>query len=156
FTAAFAVQDVPVNISFPVVLPTLQGAQDVSLNAADLASISPPVLPQLKTIIPDTLKLQTVIPNLQVVGFALSLSDLQGNALVVPPIPGVVVIRGDIAFLNQFFTVKLMVGTVAPAGSTLVVDKLSAEIFLPAGNDTVVGSDDDPLRMARTSAGESP
>src|SRR5262245_31223401 len=81
FTAAFAVQDVPVNISFPVVLPALQGAQDVSLSAADLASIAPPSLPQLKTIIPDTLKLQTVVPNLQLVGFTLSVGALLGNTL---------------------------------------------------------------------------
>ena len=59
--------------------------------------------------------------------------DIQGQNFFVPPIPGVVVIPGDIGFLNQFFSVMLMVGNVAPAGSNLVVTDLKAEIVLPAG-----------------------
>src|SRR4051812_38967523 len=39
FTAAFALQDTPVRITFPVVLPTLQGAQNATVNAVDLAQI---------------------------------------------------------------------------------------------------------------------
>jgi hypothetical protein len=156
FTAAFAIQDSPVRISFPVVLPTLQGPQDVTLGSADLSSIGAVALPQLKTIIPDTLRLQTQVPNLQVVGFTLSVASLEGKTLAVPPIPGVVIIPGDIGFLDQFFSVMLMVGNVAPAGSRLVVTDLTGDILLPAGVDTVSGSDDDPLRMARTASGESP
>ena len=34
-----------------------------------------------------------------------------GENLTIPPIPGVVVIPGDIGFLNQVFSVLLMVGT---------------------------------------------
>ncbi len=156
FTAAFAVQDTPIQISFPVVLPTLKGASDVTLEGFRGSGLDAPTLPELKTIIPDTLKLQTQIPNLQVVGFTLTVDGLEGNTLVVPPIPGVVVIPGDIGFLNQMFSVMLLVGNVAPAGSNLVVDGLTGEIHLPAGNDTVVGSDDDPLRMAQTVRGTSP
>src|SRR4051812_15069916 len=157
FTAAFAVQDTPVQISFPVVLPTLQSAQNITLDQAGLSGLNPtPTLPELKTIIPDTLRLQTQIPNLKVVGFTLKVPELKGNALVVPPIPGVVVIPGDIGFLDQFFSVMLMVGNAAPPGSNLVVTNLTGEILLPAGNDTVVGSDDDPLRMAETTRGTSP
>ena len=81
---------------------------------------------------------------------------LAGQNFFVPPIPGVVVIPGDIGFLNQFFSVMLMVGNVAPAGSNLVVTDLKAEIVLPPGIDTVVGSPDDPLRMGRTDRGEVP
>ncbi len=156
FTAAFAIEDNPVRISFPVVLPTLQGPQETTVGGADLASIGAVALPELKTIIPDTLRLQTQIPNLQVVGFTLTVGSLKGQTLVVPPIPGVVIIPGDIGFLNQFFSVTLMVGNVAPAGSNLSVSGLTGSILLPAGIDTVVGSDDDPLRMARTASGESP
>ena len=157
FTAAFAVQDTPVQISFPIVLPTRQGAQDITLSGADLGSlVTVPRLPELKTLIPDTLRLQTQFPNLKVVGFTLSVATLRGQELIVPPIPGVVVIPADIGYLNQFFSVVLMVGNAAPAGSNLVVSDLTGEILLPAGNDTVVGSDDDPLRMAVTAAGPSP
>src|SRR5207344_593330 len=105
----------------------------------------------------DSLKrLQTQIPNLNVQGFTLKMPELAGQNFFVPPIPGVVVIPGDIGFLDQFFSVMLMVGNVAPAGSNLVVGDLTGEILLPAGNDTVVGSDDDPLRMANTAQGQSP
>src|SRR5262249_42867019 len=140
------------------VLPALQGAKDVTLDAFRGGGVIPePVLPQLKTIIPDTLKLQTQIPNLQVVGFTLTVGGADSSKeLIVPPIPGVVVIPGAIGFLNQMFSVLLMVGNVAPDGSNLVVDNLTGEIHLPAGNDTVVGSDDDPLRMAMTTNGVSP
>lgn len=158
FTAAFAVQDNPINISFPVLLPTLKNAQDVALDSFSGGGVLPgPTLPQLKTIIPDTLKLQTQIPNLQVVGFTLTVGDAdRSKNLVVPPIPGIVVIPGDIGFLNQMFSVMLLVGNVAPEGSGLVVDNLTGEIHLPAGNDTVIGSDDDPLRLAMTANGPAP
>ena len=156
FTAAFAVEDTPVNISFPVVLPALKGASDITLQGFSAPGFGA-TLPELKTIIPDTLRLQTQIPNLQVVGFTLTLDGLPKDTdLVVPPIPGVVVIPGDIGFLNQMFSVMLLVGNVAPENSNLVVDALTGEIHLPAGNDTVAGSDDDPLRMAQTVKGPSP
>ena len=68
----------------------------------------------------------------------------------MPPIPGVIVIPGDIGFLNQFFSVMLMVGNVAPAGSNLVVSSSTAEIVLPPGDDR--SSDPATIRcaMART------
>ena len=47
-------------------------------------------------------------------------------------------------------SVLLMVGNVAPGGSNLVVSDLTAQIVLPPGADAVVGSGDDPLRMAST------
>ena len=158
FAAAFAIEDRKVPISFTVVLPTLQGASDVSSAEVRLPGIgSQSGLPSLQTVIPDSLKrLQTQIPNLNVQGFTLKVPDIKGQNFFVPPIPGVVVIPGDIGFLNQFFSVMLMVGNVAPAGSNLVVTDLKAEIVLPPGVDTVVGSPDDPLRMGRTDRGEVP
>ena len=155
FTAAFAIEDRQVNVEFPVLLPQVQGAQDVTVSTAAVPDLLPPSFPSLQTIIPDTLKLQAQIPNLSVVGFTLKVPTLAGQELLVPPIPGVIVIPGDIGFLNQFFSVMLMVGNVAPDGSNLVVSDLHAEIVLPAGRDLVVGSGDDPLRMARTAGGET-
>jgi hypothetical protein len=158
FAAAFAIQDQKVPINFTVVLPTLQGATDLTSTNVQLPSIgSQPGLPSIQTVIPDSLKrLQTQIPNLNVQGFTLKVPDVAGQNFVVPPIPGVVVIPGDIGFLDQFFSVMLMVGNVAPAGSNLIVTDLKAEIVLPPGADTVVGTDDDPLRMGRTDHGEVP
>ncbi|QYZ65331.1 MAG: hypothetical protein OI74_04575 [Gammaproteobacteria bacterium (ex Lamellibrachia satsuma)] len=70
-----------------------------------------------------------------------------------PPITGLVVIPGNIAFLNQFFSVMVTVANVAPDGSLLSVRDLTAEITLPSGEDLVSGTfeqpGDDPLRLAR-------
>ncbi|HPW20488.1 MAG TPA: Ig-like domain-containing protein [Vicinamibacterales bacterium] len=158
FTAAFAIGDgSEINVTFPVVLPTVAGPEDARVTAASLASIDAPVLQSLSTLIPDTLKIGARIPNLTVTGFTLTLdSGAAEQEFYVPPIPGVIVIPGDIGFLNQFFSVLLMVANVAPAGSNLVVSDLTADIVLPAGLDKVAGSADDPLRMAQTATGASP
>ncbi len=155
FRAAFAVDaGVPIEISFPVVLPMVGGAQDVSVSTADLANVDPPSLRDLRTLIPDTLKVQTLVPNLSVTGFTLQYdATATAQDFWVPPIPGVIVIPGDIGFLNQYFSVLLMVGNVAPPGSRLVVTDLTASLVLPPGRDKVVGSADDPLRMAQRATG---
>ena len=73
--------------------------------------------------------------------------------LDIPPITGLVVIPGNIAFLNQFFSVLLMVTNVAPDGTTLELRETTATIVLPTGLDRVRGTfeqpGDDPLRLAR-------
>ncbi len=73
--------------------------------------------------------------------------------LDIPPITGLVVIPGNVAFLNQFFSVLLMVTNVAPDGTPLELRETRARIVLPAGRDRVAGSydlpGDDPLRLAR-------
>ncbi|WP_291983599.1 hypothetical protein, partial [Luteitalea sp.] len=157
FTAAFAVGDgTKIDIQFPVVLPNLLSVTDPK-TVLDLAGVDVPLLRTVQTLIPDTLRIQARIPNLSVVGFTLRLDEAASSgSLVMPPIPGVIVIPGDIGFLNQFFSVTLMVGNVAPAGSGLDVRNLRAAISLPAGVDRVVGSNDDPLRLARTAAGIAP
>jgi hypothetical protein len=158
FTAAFAVTPTgaPIKIDIPVVLPSLAPVQDAGPNRESLPIIAGPALKTIQTIIPDTLKIQTQVPNLSVTGFTLKLPELKGQNFFVPPIPGVIVIPGDIGFLNQFFSVMLLVSNVAPDGSHLVVSDLHASILLPPGQDGVVGSGDDPLAMARTEKGESP
>ena len=52
-------------------------------------------------------------------------------ALDIPPITGLVVIPGNIAFLNQFFSVLLMVTNVAPDGTPLELRESTATIVLP-------------------------
>ncbi|MFZ4858365.1 MAG: Ig-like domain-containing protein [Desulfuromonadaceae bacterium] len=158
FTAAFAVEPgKEIKLDLPLLLPTLATTRDVSVPQVGLGALPEAQLKSVSTIIPDSLKLaQTRIPNLTVSGFSLKMDKYAGNEFVVPPIPGVVVIPGDIGFLNQYFSVMLMVGNVAPAGSNLVVKDLKAEIFLPPGKDTVAASSDDPLRMAMTETGEAP
>ena len=156
FSAAFAIEDKKIPVNFTVVLPTLQSADDLSATRVFLPGIgSEPGLPSLQTVIPDSLKqLSLQIPNLSMVGFSLKIPEVAGQNFFVPPIPGVIVIPGDIGFLNQFFSVMLMVGNVAPVGSNLVVTDLTAEIVLPPGDDNVARSPDDPLAMGHTDKGE--
>lgn len=70
------------------------------------------------------------------------------------PISGLLVIPGNVAFLNQFFSVQLFTENAAPTDSRLTVNNLRATMRLPTGADTVPGRSyaepgDDPLRMAR-------
>jgi Bacterial Ig-like domain/Carboxypeptidase regulatory-like domain len=157
FTAAFAVKPgQEISINFPVLLPTPDSVSGVTVESVTSPQFSAGTLRNVSTLIPDTLELaQTRFPNLYVKGFSLSIDEEDTQAFSVPPIPGVIVIPGDIGLLNQYFSVMLMVGNVAPDGSGLVVEDLSAEIILPPGNDTVVGSSDDPLTMAETEQGEA-
>jgi hypothetical protein len=159
FTAAFAIGSGDlIKINMPVILPNLAGATDVNVSEASIGTSAPePQLKDVRTIIPDALKLaQTKVPNLSVQSFSLKALDYKGNSFDVPPIPGVIVIPGDIGFLNQYFSVMLMVGNVAPEYSNLVVKDITATILLPSGNDKVVGTSDDPLAMANTTKGPSP
>jgi hypothetical protein len=156
FTAAFAVSDGnPIQVNFPVLLPMVGSVADVTSPKVTIGAIPTPAITSLKTVIPDTLKLATQIPNLTVLGFSLKVPELKGQDLIVPPIPGVIVIPGDIGFLNQYFSVMLMVGNAAPVGSGLSVTDLQATILLPPGNDTIANTADDPLRMAQTARGTS-
>ena len=100
----------------------------------------PPELPSLQ------------IPNLEVKGLKLEGPDDLFDKTVIPPIPAVIVIPGNIAFLNQFFQVIVLVSNVAPAGSHLVVTSATATMLLPPGPDAVAQTADDPLRFAQTQA----
>src|SRR5439155_15366255 len=82
-------------------------------------------------------------------GLLLRVEDQElEDRFLIPSIPAAIIIPGNIAFLNQFFSVLLMVSNVAPGQSNLVVRDIRAEIVLPAGKDTVPDTSDDPLRMA--------
>ncbi len=69
-------------------------------------------------------------------------------------ITGLLVIPGNIAFLNQFFSVQLFTENASPSDSGLAVNNLTATLHLPAGRDQVPSPSyeqpgDDPLRLAR-------
>lgn len=71
------------------------------------------------------------------------------------PISGLLVIPGNVGFLNQFFSVQLYTENAAPSGSGLSVNQLEARLVLPPGRDGVLSPNpfqnpgDDPLRPAR-------
>jgi len=99
---------------------------------------------------PDLPSLQ--IPNVEVKELKLEGPDDLFDKTVIPPIPAVIVIPGNIAFLNQFFQVIVLISNVAPAGSHLVVTSATATMLLPPGPDAVAQTADDPLRFAQTQA----
>ena len=70
-------------------------------------------------------------------------------------IPGLLVIPGDVGFLNQFFSAMLVVSNAAPLGSGLSVRNLEGTVRLPSGEDDVPGTTDDPLVVAETGAGSA-
>ena len=158
FTAAFAVEPgEEIQLDFPILLPRLGSATDVPLEAITLPGLSGPGLKTVATIVPDTLKLaQTKIPNLSVKTFTFDVEAIEHQGFEIAPIIGTIVIPGDIGFLNQYFSVMLMVGNAAPENAGLFVQDLQAEIVLPAGIDDIVGSPDDPLAMALTEQGPEP
>lgn len=95
------------------------------------------------------------IPNLTLAGFSLSAPPEveDGKKISIPPINGVMIIPGNIAFLHQFFSVILQASNVAPESSGLVLENASATIVLPLGGDGIKETGDDPLRVAATQSG---
>lgn len=150
FTAGFLIESEPVSITFPVVVPNAQPVQQIDV----------PKLPSAQRLEPPSVNIQIPqldIPNLMVKGFEmLPLLPLEGSDKEKLPevkIPGLILIPGDVGFLNEFFSVLLMVTNAAPEGSALVVRNLRAEIKLPPGSDGLFGTGDDPLRVAETQEG---
>ena len=70
---------------------------------------------------------------MEIQAFGLDIPDNEDDRVrrLLPDIPGVIIIPGNIAYLNQFFSVMLNVSNAAPGYSNLVVKDLKAEIRLP-------------------------
>ncbi len=130
-------------IDLPVAIPTTSQAA-LELKAPDLAKL-PTVQAQFAKV---------SIPNFSLSGFQLRPPpELEARGVELPPINGVVIIPGNIAFLNQFFSVVLQTTNVAFEGSGLDVLNAQASIALPLGDDDLKDTGDDPLRVAETQQG---
>ncbi len=130
-------------IDLPVAIPTTAQAA-VSLERPDFSRL-PSVVRQFDGI---------DIPNFSISGFSLlPPPELEDKEIRIPPINGVIVIPGNIAFLNQFFSVILQATNVAPDGSGLELRNARATIALPFGGDGIEATGDDPLRLAKTRTG---
>jgi hypothetical protein len=131
FTFGVATESGQVPIKLDVAFP-----QDPEATGGEGGFSLPAVLPALD------------VPNLEVQPLILESPLDLDEAVSLPPIPAVIVIPGNIAFLHQFFQVIVLVSNVAPAGSRLVVTAAEAELELPVGNDLVPETADDPLAAA--------
>jgi hypothetical protein len=148
FTVGFGLQDQQVNIDLPMLFPSgntggLPGVPIYPMPSVGAITVRDEgSLPMLAT--------RLSAPNLTVAGFSLEIDEPEERKIrgLAEPIPGVVIIPGNVAYLNQFFSVILKVSNVAPSYANLDVRDLKATIVLPPGQDNVADSLDDPLRMA--------
>ena len=153
FTIALTTESGVVNVDVPVLVPVNTSRR--MLVGDEIPGLSfDPALPDLG------------LSRVGLVPFELEKLDEGVPTEPLPKIPGIVVIPGNIAFLNQFFSVQITVSNQAPDGTPLVVRDLRAEIALPPGEDDVAGDItrdppfqpgdpeyDNPLRIARTASG---
>lgn len=141
FTVGLTLGSEKVEIDMPIAIPTPQ---------AELTQLRPPDLTRLPSVQQAFDRIN--IPNFSLSGFQMRVPpDLEeGKGIELPPINGVIVIPGNIGFLNQFFSVILQATNVAPDGSELILREARATIALPLGRDGIKASGDDPLRVAQT------
>ena len=157
FEVAFVVDGKTFPVRLPVVAPSFKQTTEI-IPAAELEErlvLAERINQELSTVtLPE--ELERVMPDIQIKGINMQLSDGGGGgdlALSIPPIPALMVIPGNIGFLNQFFSVMIYTENAAPTGSGLSVRGVRAELILPKGPDLVAGTydlpGDDPLRFAR-------
>ena len=146
FTLALKLDSRPVQIDFPVVFD----ANNVLVSTRPTAGLNLQAMLGANPLL-----------NAQIEPVMLTLHLPGDEELELPEdvagisIPGLLVIPGDVGFLNQFFSAMLVVSNGAPLGSNLSVRDLEGTIRLPGGDDGVTGTVDDPLVVAETGSGHA-
>ena len=156
FQVAFNIDGAPFTIQLPAALPTRE-----LLNSKPSRET---IIQQLSVINQQLATTQTTLPpefdrpglnfSIAALPFFPVLEDADDPLFSIPPVTGIIFIPGNVAFLNQFFSVVLMVSNAAPDGTPLVLRDVTGTIKLPTGLDRVAGASyeapgDDPLRLAR-------
>ncbi len=156
FEVAFNIDGSPFTIKMPVALPTRE--------LLNTKATREEIVEQLRIVNQQpAFQVASLPPEIDRPGLNFSIAPLpfievpedgDDPGFGVPPITGLVVIPGNVAFLNQFFSVMLLVNNVAPNGTTLVLRDVRGTVQLPTGLDRVPGASyedpgDDPLRLAR-------
>lgn len=156
FQLALNVDGAELKVSLPVALPgreLIDFQRDVPEAIERLKRVNAELAARQVVELPPDFDRPGLNFSVAAIPFMPAGEDGDAQPFGAPPITGLVVIPGNIAFLNQLFSVMLTVANVAPDGSLLTVRDLRAEITLPAGEDRVPGSfdvpGDDPLRLAR-------
>ena len=126
FEVGFVLDGRTIPVRFPVVAPTVRQTTEI-IPAAELQArlveaqrINEDIMANRVALPPE---LQNARLNIQTqpIGFQPVDSEGEGIGLSIPPIPALMVIPGDIGFLNQFFSVQLFTENAAPSGSGLSV-----------------------------------
>lgn len=161
FEVGFVLDGKTIPVRFPVVTPRFQETAEI-IPAAELeerAVLAEQINQELmgRAVLPPELETARLNIQVQPVNFQLVDGDAAGIGLQIPPIPALMVIPGNIGFLNQFFSVQLFTENAAPGNSGLSVINVQGELVLPKGDDQVAATTfeepgDDPLRFARVGA----
>jgi hypothetical protein len=129
FNIAMTFNSQQIEIAFPILLPKRPDLQPIippPINGIGLVGPPPPGIgPQLPVALP------------YIVPMDFRPSDPEFD-FSLPDIPGILVFPNEIAFLNQFFAVMLMVRNGASEGSQLAVSDLTAQIVLDPDNVKLV------------------
>ena len=159
FEAAFVIDGNTVPVRFPVVAPKftesveLVPVAELEEKLAEAAVLNR----QIGATAELPKEFEVAQLNIEIQGINFEVVDPGEDeplGLKVPPIPALMVIPGNIGFLNQFFSVQIFTENAAPSDSDLSVYNIDATLILPPGPDQVPASDyanpgDDPLRFAR-------
>ncbi len=159
FEAAFVLDGKTININFPVVSPKFTDSTEI-IPAAELEeklALAAALNQQIGSTVQLPPEFETAQLNIEVQGINFQVVDPEEEeslSLRIPPIPALMVIPGNIGYLNQFFSVQIFTENGAPRGSGLSVYNIQALLKLPPGQDRVPAADynnpgDDPLRFAR-------
>ncbi len=161
FEIGFVLDGQTFPVKFPVVAPQFRQTSEI-VPAAELeerlAQIDR-INAELAASVPLPPELEVARPNIDIrpINVQLTPGFSEDLGLSIPPIPALLVIPGNVGFLNQFFSVQIFTENAAPAGSGLSVRDISAELVLPTGPDRVAGTyqqpGDDPVRFARVGEG---
>ena len=143
FSLAMRLDSRPVTLDFDVVFD--ENDIPIPTRPTGGLQIRGPSLPVNIDLVPLMLKVE--LPDSEIVAVTEFLPDVS--------IPGLLVIPGDVGFLDEFFSAVLLVSNGAPEGSGLSVHDLSATITLPIGKDGVPESGDEPLVVAETGSGRA-
>lgn len=162
FEVGFVLDGRTFPVRFPVVTPSIRQtteiipAAELQERIAEAARINEDIAANLVQLPPELrnagLQIQT-----QPIGFQPVDGEGSGIELTIPPIPALMVIPGNVGFLNQFFSVQLFTENGAPNGSGLSVVNVQGRLKLPNGPDGIAAAThdapgDDPLRFARLGA----
>lgn len=146
FTAMFAIGGRTIPFRLPVVAPKhkpsteIIPADELEERLVTARRINRELAQRL------TLPPELNLPRLNIHIEGLNFQAVRGDGeaeIDAPSIPGLLVIPGNIGFLNQFFSVQVFAANAAPVGSNITVHSLSARATLPSG---------DVLRFAATDA----
>jgi hypothetical protein len=160
FEIAFVLDGKTIPVTFPVVAPRFTDSTEI-IPAAELeeklkaaAALNRQIASEVVELPPE---FETSRLNFEIQGINFQAVD-EGNAadlsLTIPPIPALMVIPGNIGYLNQFFSVQIFTENAAPMTSKLMVSNVQATLVLPTGADLIASTNysqpgDDPLRFAR-------